>query len=339
MIKRPTVEDLLGEEIIFVPTVEDLLNTEDVPERHRPLQNVVNLDPGPTLVSKRSEVIGLSSLFSKEVQWKNCKPNANYMDYQSNLNSKLRAIIIDWIVDQHVELNLLPQTLHITVDLIDQYLDKERNRDQDEFQLIGISAMVIASKYNEICPPGASAFVGSTDNQYSTRDVFEMAGCMLRKQIIVYPTAHQFLVRFLEDSANPSIPLRLVPCFAHYVIDLTLQEYSLLKYPPSVKAAAAIHIARMQMDELPIWNATLEYYTCYSKAALAPCVREIMEIIGKFQNGIKTYRKLSAVKRKYSKDRFLNVSLMKLNDVLFKQLNWYTLESNKQTPDPYINYF
>lgn len=242
-------------------------------------------------------------------------PNADYMDHQSDVNSKMRAILVDWLVDVHAKYSLLPQTLHIAVDLIDRYLDNERNVRRQRLQLVGITAMFIASKYEEIYPPEASEFVRITDNAYSTEDVFTMEECMLKTLTfrVTSPTAHQFLMRFLKasKSTDPS-----TPSFAHYVIDCALQEYSLMKYPPSAKAAAAIHIARMQMDELPIWNATLEYHTSYSKASLAPCVREIMEIIWKFQNGIKTSSKLTAVKRKYSKDKFLNVSLMELKDDL-----------------------
>jgi len=36
----------------------------------------------------------------------------------------MRAILIDWLVDVHIKFKLLPETLFLTVNLIDRYLEK-----------------------------------------------------------------------------------------------------------------------------------------------------------------------------------------------------------------------
>lgn len=41
---------------------------------------------------------------------------------QDDLNEKMRAILIDWLVGVHTKFNLKTQTLFITVNLIDKYL-------------------------------------------------------------------------------------------------------------------------------------------------------------------------------------------------------------------------
>lgn len=46
----------------------------------------------------------------------------NYMSRQNDINEKMRAILIDWLVDVCVKYKLKPQTLFITVDVIDRYL-------------------------------------------------------------------------------------------------------------------------------------------------------------------------------------------------------------------------
>jgi len=35
---------------------------------------------------------------------------------------KMRAILIDWLIDVHLKFKLLPETLFMTVNLIDRYL-------------------------------------------------------------------------------------------------------------------------------------------------------------------------------------------------------------------------
>jgi len=48
----------------------------------------------------------------------------NYMDHQADINEKMRAILIDWLVEVHLKFKLVPETLYLTVNLIDRYLEK-----------------------------------------------------------------------------------------------------------------------------------------------------------------------------------------------------------------------
>jgi len=48
------------------------------------------------------------------------------MSHQEDINEKMRAILIDWIIEVHLKFKLLPETLFITVNLIDRYLSIEK---------------------------------------------------------------------------------------------------------------------------------------------------------------------------------------------------------------------
>ena len=48
-----------------------------------------------------------------------------YMSKQSDINEKMRAILIDWLIEVHLKFKLLPETLFLTVNLIDRYLEKQ----------------------------------------------------------------------------------------------------------------------------------------------------------------------------------------------------------------------
>jgi len=37
----------------------------------------------------------------------------------------MRSILIDWLVEVHLKFKLLPETLYLTVNIIDRYLSKE----------------------------------------------------------------------------------------------------------------------------------------------------------------------------------------------------------------------
>lgn len=46
------------------------------------------------------------------------------MQVQTDINEKMRAILVDWLIDVHHKFKLLPETLFLTVNIIDRYLAK-----------------------------------------------------------------------------------------------------------------------------------------------------------------------------------------------------------------------
>jgi len=78
----------------------------------------------------------------------------------------MRSILIDWLVDVHLKFKLLPETLFITVNIIDRFLEKQRVS-KSRLQLVGVTALFVASKYEEIYPPELKDFVYITDRAYS----------------------------------------------------------------------------------------------------------------------------------------------------------------------------
>lgn len=71
---------------------------------------------------------------------------------QPEINEKMRAILIDWLIDVHQKFELSPETLYLTINIIDRFLSVKAVP-RRELQLVGISATLMASKYEEIWPP------------------------------------------------------------------------------------------------------------------------------------------------------------------------------------------
>lgn len=238
--------------------------------------------------------------------------SASYMTNQADINSKMRAILVDWIVDVHFKFKLLPQTLYIAVHLIDDYLARDFEIRRQRLQLVGVTALFIASKYEEIYPPEAEDYVRITDNAYTKDEIFEMEETLLGAigYRVTFPTAYQFLKRFLKASKTTD---DRVEHFAHYVIDRSLQEYKLLKYPPSAIAAAAVHVAKTQMNDNLVWNSVVEYHSSYTEKSLSGCIDDLKEILWQAQNGVGKINKLTAVRRKFERERFMGVSTYPLS--------------------------
>jgi cyclin B len=49
-----------------------------------------------------------------------------YMSRQEDINEKMRGILVDWVIEVHLRFKLLPETLFLTVTLIDRYCEKQQ---------------------------------------------------------------------------------------------------------------------------------------------------------------------------------------------------------------------
>ena len=89
---------------------------------------------------------------------------------QSHINERMRAILVDWLVEVHLKFKLVPETLYLTVNLIDRYLERQEVT-RSSLQLVGVTCLLIAAKYEEIYPPGVHDLVYICDRAYTRREV------------------------------------------------------------------------------------------------------------------------------------------------------------------------
>ena len=73
------------------------------------------------LVQHVSEFCGgiQNNMLEKERKW---QVNFQYMDYQLQIDETTRSTLIDWLIQIHYNFKLLPETLFLTVNIIDRYL-------------------------------------------------------------------------------------------------------------------------------------------------------------------------------------------------------------------------
>ena len=195
------------------------------------------------------------------------------MENQTHINEHMRAILVDWLVEVHLKFKLVPETLYLTVNLIDRYLSvKEVKR--PKLQLVGVSCLLIASKYEEIYPPELRDLVYVCDRAYSGNEILEMEEGILKAldYQVAAPTGMPFLLRGLKAAHADK---RMVQ-HAHFVLDGTLLSYGLLRYRPSQLAAGAILIARQAVGRKRLWSPTLLHYTGYTEEEIRPVARAIL---------------------------------------------------------------
>lgn len=50
-------------------------------------------------------------------------PRPGYMKDQPDINERMRGILVDWLVEVHLKFKLVPETLYLTINLIDRFLE------------------------------------------------------------------------------------------------------------------------------------------------------------------------------------------------------------------------
>ncbi|KAK6125199.1 hypothetical protein DH2020_041065 [Rehmannia glutinosa] len=172
----------------------------------------------------------------------------DYMDTQPEINEKMRAILIDWLVQVHHKFDLSPETFYLTINIVDRYL-AAKTTSRRELQLVGLSSMLIASKYEEIWAPEVNELVCISDRTYSNNQVLVMEKKILGalEWNLTVPTPHVFLVRFIKASLTDSNVENMV----YFLAELGMMNYETLMYCPSMIAASAVYAARCTLNKAP----------------------------------------------------------------------------------------
>ncbi|KAL7501530.1 hypothetical protein ACHAWT_009799 [Skeletonema menzelii] len=231
-----------------------------------------------------------------------------YMENQQFIDQRMRSILVDWLVEVHLKFKLVPETLYLVVNLIDRYLAKKEVT-RSKLQLVGVTALFIATKYEEIYPPELRDLVYICDRAYSKFEIIEMEETILKtlEYQVTIPSAHAFLVRYLKAGHADKTIVQL----SCYILDGTLQCYKLLGFLPSELASAAVLIARKTLGRNP-WSPTLLKYAQYREEDIAPVARAILEEKAAVSS------ELNAVIRKYSRSVYgcvANIDLPSPNDL------------------------
>lgn len=231
------------------------------------------------------------------------RPSTDFMEMvQKDINASMRAILIDWLVEVTEEYKLIPETLFLTVNYIDRYLSGNSiNRQQ--LQLLGVACMMIASKYEEVCAPQVEEFCHVTDNTYCRDEILQMESAVLNylKFEVTVPTAKFFLRQFVHAAQLINqIQSMQFECLANYIAELSLLEYTMLRYAPSKIASSSAFLAKfiLSPSKKP-WDSTLGHYTLYKPSDLGDCVKALHHIC---RNGGRS--NLPAIREKYSQHKY-----------------------------------
>lgn len=171
-------------------------------------------------------------------------PNPKYMEHQDNLEWHLRGVLVDWLIEVHTRFHLLPETLFLAVNIIDRFLST-RIVELDRLQLVGVTAMFIASKYEEVLSPHVQNFKHVADDGFSEEEILKAERFVLSalNYDLSYPNPMNFLRR-ISKADNYDIQTRTL---GKYLMEITVVDHKFLVFHPSHIAAASMYTARLML--------------------------------------------------------------------------------------------
>lgn len=172
-------------------------------------------------------------------------PNAEYMDHQDDLEWKMRGILVDWLIEVHTRFHLLPETLFLAVNIIDRFLSAKVVQ-LDRLQLVGVTAMFIASKYEEVLSPHVANFRHVADDGFTEAEILSAERYVLGALNfdLSYPNPMNFLRR-ISKADNYDIQTRTL---GKYLMEISLVDHRFMEYHSSRIAAASMYLARLILE-------------------------------------------------------------------------------------------
>lgn len=203
-------------------------------------------------------------------------PNPNYMENQKELAWKMRGILTDWLIQVHVRFRLLPETLFLCVNIMDRFLSA-RVVSLAKLQLVGVTCMFIAAKFEEVVAPSVNHFLVCADSSYTESEILQAERYVLKTLDwnLSYPNPVHYLRR-VSKADDYNVKVRTL---AKYLLEIGCVEWRLIAAPPSLMAAAAIWLARLALG-MELWVSLL--HACHSFAHYVSSVAELGSLLKLF---------------------------------------------------------
>ncbi|KAF5936542.1 hypothetical protein HYC85_024048 [Camellia sinensis] len=206
----------------------------DLTDKPKPKEQIVDIN-AVDIDNKLAVVEYVEDIYKFYKQVENESRVHDYMDSQPKINEKIRAILVDWLIEVHNKFELMPETLYLTINIVDRYL--------------------------------ASKSVMRRELQAYTNEQVLITEKRILRELewsLTVPTPYVFLARFIKAAVADQHMENMV----YFLAELGIMNYATIIYCPSMLAASAVYTARCTLNKSPAWNDTLKLHTGFSETQL-----------------------------------------------------------------------
>ncbi|KAM3625909.1 uncharacterized protein V6R79_019672 [Siganus canaliculatus] len=218
---------------------------------------------------------------SKDVVWNNMlqkdktySRDVHMMELHPHLQPKMRAILLDWLMEVSEVYKLHRETYHLAQDYFDRFMATQRNVFKTTLQLIGITCLFIAAKVEEMYPPKVHQFAYVTDEACTEDEILSMEIIVMKelKWSLSPQTPVSWLnvymqVAYLKETDELLLPRYPQTTFTQIaeLLDLCMLDVRCLEFSNGVLAASALfHFSSLEL---------VENVSALKRAELEECVR------------------------------------------------------------------
>ncbi|CAK8674711.1 G1/S-specific cyclin-E1-like isoform X2 [Clavelina lepadiformis] len=239
------------------PGVLQEINADHSPSSHYQFRNIFTpivqcrASPLPTLSWADSDELWRSMVDKESLYYR----SSAYLSRHEDLQPRMRSILLDWLMEVSEVYTLHRETFYLAIDYIDRYLSNTTNIHKTRLQLVGVTALFIAAKLEEIYPPKLTDFAYVTDGACTEEEIISQELLILStlKWSLSPVTVVSWLNVYLQTAhaafaANPPSSAFFLPqypqeTFVHIsqLIDLCTLDIESLQFPSGVLAASALY--------------------------------------------------------------------------------------------------
>ncbi|XP_028407070.1 G2/mitotic-specific cyclin-B-like isoform X2 [Dendronephthya gigantea] len=175
----------------------------------------------------------------------------NYIQSHKEINVKMRAILVDWLISVHEKFKLTQETLFLAISILDRYLAVSHTEKKTNLQLIGVTAMFLASKIEDIYAPDILDLAYVTDYSCSS-DMIKSYEKKMSTQL-GFNFGDPLCINFLRRNSKALKATAEQHALAKFFMELMLLDYECcVTFPPSQRAATALYVA-MKITDNSSW--------------------------------------------------------------------------------------
>ncbi|XP_037390536.1 G1/S-specific cyclin-E1 [Pygocentrus nattereri] len=183
--------------------------------------------------------------------------DTHVMERHPNLQPKMRAILLDWLMEVCEVYKLHRETFYLGQDYFDRFMATQESVCKSTLQLIGISALFIAAKMEEIYPPKVHQFAYVTDGACTGEEILSMEVIVMKELkwslSPLTPVAWiniYMQMAYLKDSGEVLMPQYPEATFVQIaeLLDLCILDVKSLEFSYSLLAASALfHFSSLEL--------------------------------------------------------------------------------------------
>lgn len=250
------------------------------------------------LYSDKNEICAVSK-YRKQIENYFESLDSPLVFLEKDISFEMRSLLIDWVIGIHEKLGLCDDTLHFGIFLIDRFLH-DRSISVNKLQLVGITALFIASKIEEVVCPDLNSFVVLANNNFSELEIKKAEKYMLYS--LDYDIKYVNPLYFLRRASKANNYERKSRKMAKYLLELMTLHWGFYKFKKCVLCTTAMYLAR-KICQSDINKNLFFMYANLTRDDIKECFDLLVKLIfdePKYPN----------LERKYEKGMMLSVNVI-----------------------------